>query len=105
MSKFPCIESRKFFFYNYDHTFENPDKLRARSVINCAGADLSSCRIGRATGFASKPTLQQTRWETFNCFNAPEFNNASDQVGQSGFGVVNKDNSRHEIKLSLEFYF
>lgn len=47
----------------------------------------------------------QFRLETFNSFNTPEFNNPRDQVGQSGFGVVNAGNSHREIQLGLKFYF
>ncbi len=47
----------------------------------------------------------QFRFETFNSFNTPEFNNPRDQVGQSGFGVVNAGNSHREMQLGLKFYF
>ena len=47
----------------------------------------------------------QFRFETFNSFNTPEFNNPRDQVGQSGFGVVNAGNSHREMQLGLKLYF
>ncbi len=47
----------------------------------------------------------QLRWETFNSFNTPEFNNPRDQVGQSGFGVVNAGNSHREMQFGLKLYF
>ena len=47
----------------------------------------------------------QFRFETFNSFNTPEFNNPRDQVGQSGFGVVNAGNSHREMQLGVKFYF
>ncbi len=47
----------------------------------------------------------QFRWETFNSFNTPEFNNPRDQVGQSGFGVVNAGNSHREMQMGLKLYF
>ncbi len=47
----------------------------------------------------------QFRFETFNSFNTPELNNPRDQVGQSGFGVVNAGNSHREMQLGLKLYF
>ena len=42
----------------------------------------------------------QFRFETFNNFNTPEFNDPGGQVGQSGFGVVNAGNSHREMRLA-----
>ena len=53
----------------------------------------------------SERLRMQFRLETFNSFNTPEFNNPRDQVGQSGFGVVNAGNSHREMQLGLKFYF
>ena len=47
----------------------------------------------------------QFRFETFNSFNTPELNNPRDQVGQSGFGVVNAGNSHREMQLGIKLYF
>ena len=53
----------------------------------------------------SERVRAQFRFETFNSFNTPEFNNPRDQVGQSGFGVVNAGNSHREMQLGLKLYF
>lgn len=43
----------------------------------------------------------QLRFETFNSLNTPEFNNPRDEVGRSGYGVVNAGKSDAEMQLGL----
>ena len=107
----PALGGRRGVLWTNEDAFETPAPFTlgnaGRKVPDTSGPGtphIFNISIAKNTQLSERVTMQ-IRWETFNSFNTPEFNNPRDQVGQSGFGVVNAGNSHREMQLGLKFYF
>ncbi len=107
----PAVGGRRGVLWTNEAGFEAPARFTlgnaGRKVPGTLGPGTPSIfniALSKNTQITERLRMQ-FRFETFNSFNTPEFNNPRDQVGQSGFGVVNAGNSHREMQLGLKFYF
>ena len=107
----PALGGRRGVLWTNEAAFESPDPFtlgnagrKVRGILGPGTPHIFNISLAKNTQLSEKVRMQ-IRWETFNSFNTPEFNNPRDQVGQSGFGVVNAGNSHREMQLGLKFYF
>ena len=107
----PALGGRRGVLWTNEAAFETPAPFTlgnaGRKVPGTTGPGtphIFNIAVAKNTQLSEGVTMQ-IRWETFNSFNTPEFNNPRDQVGQSGFGVVNAGNSHREMQFGLKFYF
>lgn len=107
----PALGGRRGVLWTNEAAFESPARYTlgnaGRKVPGTLGPGtphIFNISLAKNTQISERVRMQ-IRWETFNSFNTPEFNNPRDQVGQSGFGVVNAGNSHREMQLGLKLYF
>ena len=107
----PAVGGRRGILWTNEAGFEVPARFTlgnaGRKVPGTLGPGtphIFNIAVSKNTQITERLRMQ-FRFETFNSFNTPEFNNPRDQVGQSGFGVVNASNSHREMQLGVKFYF
>ncbi len=107
----PAVGGRRGVLWTNEAGFETPAPFTlgnaGRKVPGTSGPGtphIFNIALSKNTRISERVRIQ-FRFETFNSFNTPEFNNPRDQVGQSGFGVVNAGNSHREMQLGLKLYF
>ena len=107
----PALGGRRGILWTNEDAFETPAPFtlgnagrKVRGILGPGTPHIFNIALSKNTQITERVRMQ-FRFETFNSFNTPEFNNPRDQVGQSGFGVVNAGNSHREMQLGLKFYF
>ncbi len=107
----PALGGRRGVLWTNEAAFEAPAPFtlgnagrKVRGTLGPGTPHIFNIALSKNTQLSERLRMQ-FRFETFNSFNTPEFNNPRDQVGQSGFGVVNAGNSHREMQLGLKFYF
>ncbi len=107
----PAVGGRRGVLWTNEGGFEAPAPFtlgnagrKVQGTLGPGTPHIFNIALSKNTQISERLRVQ-FRFETFNSFNTPEFNNPRDQVGQSGFGVVNAGNSHREMQLGLKLYF